>query len=97
MWELGNGFARIDIVDHGDGMSEYAREHAEDPFFTTKPGHLGLGLPQAHEALVSIGGQWRLESTAKEGTRITVLLPVDDPEDVLWPEDASEVTEVEST
>ncbi|MEM1350435.1 MAG: HAMP domain-containing sensor histidine kinase, partial [Myxococcota bacterium] len=87
IWELGNGYARLDISDKGDGMNEYARQRAEDPFFSTKPGHLGLGLPQAHEALTSIGGQWRIESAPREGTRITVLIPVDEPEDVLWPEE----------
>ena len=84
IWELGNGYARIDIKDHGDGMSDYVREHAEDPFFTTKAGHLGLGLPQAYEALQSLGGQWRIESEPREGTRITLLLPVEEP----WVEEA---------
>jgi signal transduction histidine kinase len=78
LWELGNGFARVDIQDHGDGMNEYVRARAEDPFFTTKPGHLGLGLSQAWEALQTVGGQWRIDSQAGEGTRITLLMPVYD-------------------
>lgn len=84
IWELENGFCRIDIVDVGDGMNTFTMERAEDPFFTTKPGHLGLGLPQAYEALQSIGGQWRIESEPREGTRITLLLPVDDPAEIEW-------------
>lgn len=83
IWELNNGYARIDINDKGDGMSEYVRQHAEDPFFTTKAGHLGLGLSQAYEALQSVGGQWRIESKNREGTRITLLLPLEEP----WPDD----------
>ncbi len=78
IWDLANGFARVDIQDRGDGMSQYVREHAEDPFFSTKPGHLGLGLSQAYEALQSVGGHWRFESEPKRGTRVTVLLPLDD-------------------
>lgn len=78
MWDLGNGYARIDIVDKGDGMSGYVRDRAEDPFFTTKSGHLGLGLPQAWEALQIVGGRWRIESQENQGTHITLLLPVDE-------------------
>jgi signal transduction histidine kinase len=78
IWELGNGFARVDIVDHGDGMNEYVRTRAEDPFFTTKSGHLGLGLSQSWEALQTVGGQWRIDSHPGDGTRITLLLPVYD-------------------
>ncbi len=87
IWELGNGYARFDVVDRGDGMNEYTQEHATNPFFSTKPGHIGLGMAQAYEALQSVGGQWRIESEARQGTRITILLPTDNPEDVIWPED----------
>lgn len=84
IWELDNGFCRIDIVDQGDGMEPFILERAEDPFFTTKAGHLGLGLPQAYEALMSVGGQWRIESAPQQGTRITLLLPIEDPEELKW-------------
>lgn len=84
IWELDNGLCRIDITDHGDGMNDFTVQRAEDPFFTTKPGHLGLGLPQAYEALQSIGGQWRIESSPRKGTRITLLLPIEDPEELKW-------------
>lgn len=83
-WELDNGFCRVDIIDHGDGMAEFTMEHAEDPFFTTKPGHLGLGLPQAYEALVSVGGQWKINSIPRDGTKVTLLLPLEDPEELAW-------------
>ena len=60
-------------------MSDYIRQRAEDPFFTTKAGHLGLGMPQAYEALQSVGGQWRIDSQPEHGTRITLLLPIEEP------------------
>ncbi len=82
MWELDNDFCRIDVSDKGDGMSHFTLDRAEDPFFSTKPGHLGLGLPQAYEALQSVGGQWRIDSAPREGTRVTLLLPTEDPEDL---------------
>ena len=84
IWEMENGFCRIDITDVGDGMSTFTMGRAEDPFFTTKPGHLGLGLPQAYEALQSVGGQWRISSAPRHGTRVTLLLPTEDPEELRW-------------
>lgn len=77
IWALGNGYARVDIQDWGVGMSEYIQEHAHDPFFTTKAGHLGLGLPQAQEAMSSIGAQWKIKSSKGDGTKVTLLLPVE--------------------
>lgn len=78
IWALGNGYARIDIQDWGIGMSDYIQEHAQDPFFTTKAGHLGLGIPQAQEAMSSIGAQWKVKSSKGDGTKITILLPVEE-------------------
>lgn len=74
--EVREGFAHIVIEDAGHGMTEHVRHRAEDPFFTTRPGHLGLGLSQAREALRTAGGQWKIESAPNVGTRITILLPV---------------------
>lgn len=74
--EVREGFAHIVIEDSGHGMNEHIRHRAEDPFFTTRPGYLGLGLSQAREALRTAGGQWKIESTPGVGTRITILLPV---------------------
>ncbi|MBA2665094.1 MAG: sensor histidine kinase [Bradymonadaceae bacterium] len=74
--EVREGFAHIVIEDFGEGMSDRVRSRAEDPFFTTRLGHLGLGLSQAREALRVAGGQWKIESTPNVGTRFTILLPV---------------------
>ena len=90
IWEMEDGFCRVDITDKGEGMSEATIKRAEDPFFTTKVGHLGLGLSQAYEALMSVGGQWRVESTLGLGTRLTVLLPIEDPEELAWLSDQFE-------
>ena len=74
--ELDEGFAHIVVQDHGEGMNERVRKRAEDPFFTTRPGHLGMGLAHAREALRDAGGQWRFETEPRKGTRVTLLLPV---------------------
>lgn len=74
--EMDKGFAHFEVIDSGEGMTERVRNRAQDPFFTTRSGHLGLGLSHAREALRDAGGQWKIESAPREGTRITILLPV---------------------
>ena len=74
--EVDEGFAHIQIADCGEGMSERIQQRARDPFFTTRTGQLGLGLAHAQEALREAGGEWTVSSTAREGTTVTVLLPI---------------------
>jgi signal transduction histidine kinase len=64
------------IKDKGGGMSRGARERCEDPFFTTKAGHLGLGLTNASEILQRVGGEWSFDTSSKRGTTVTVRLPL---------------------
>ncbi|MFU8803801.1 MAG: ATP-binding protein [Bradymonadaceae bacterium] len=74
--EIKEGFAHVLVEDFGEGMTDRIRRRAEDPFFTTRGGHLGLGLAHAREALREAGGQWKIESKPHHGTRFTILLPV---------------------
>jgi signal transduction histidine kinase len=64
------------IKDKGAGMQRSARERCEDPFFTTKAGHLGLGLTNASELLQRVGGEWSFDTSSKRGTTVTVRLPL---------------------
>lgn len=70
------------IKDKGSGMSRSTRERCEDPFFTTKAGHLGLGLTNASEFLQRVGGEWSFDAS-KRGTTVTVRLPLIDGEHFL--------------
>lgn len=74
--ETDDGFAYFEVVDKGEGMNERVKARAQDPCFTTRNGHLGLGLTHAREALREAGGQWQFDSQARKGTRVTLLLPV---------------------
>lgn len=74
--EMDEGFAHFDIIDEGEGMSEQVIARSADPFFTTRAGHLGLGLAHARQALREAGGEWHIESKPHLGTRITLLLPI---------------------
>jgi C4-dicarboxylate-specific signal transduction histidine kinase len=69
----------IEVADDGPGVDEAGRLQARDPFFTTRPGRLGLGLPIA----ARIAGRWRgaLELAPGEarGLRARLLLPLAEP------------------
>lgn len=73
--DLDEGFAHFEIHDEGEGMNNRIKKRAEDPFFTTRTGQLGLGLAHARQALRDAGGEWKIDSSARDGTRVTLLLP----------------------
>jgi signal transduction histidine kinase len=66
------------IDDDGPGL---APDHPEriQPFYTTRPGGLGLGLPLARKIILLHGGELELERRQPRGTRVAVRLPVDGP------------------
>lgn len=67
---------RIRVADDGVGMDEQTREHAIDPFFTTKaPGEgTGLGLSTVHGIAAALGGALSIASKPGEGTTVDVEL-----------------------
>ena len=68
----------IRISDDGPGLPP---EHPGEarPFFTTKVGGLGLGLPIARKVVLLHGGALRLESGDRVGLTASVTLPVAGP------------------
>jgi signal transduction histidine kinase len=47
-----------------------------EPFFTTRPNSMGMGLSVSHAIVTSLGGTLRVESQPGAGTHVTVTLPV---------------------
>ncbi|MFA6045078.1 MAG: ATP-binding protein [Phycisphaerales bacterium] len=72
----GERFVQIVVADTGTGMSEAVREHAFEPFYTTKAHGTGLGLAVVHGVVREHGWKIDVESQLGEGTRITVTAPV---------------------
>jgi two-component system, cell cycle sensor histidine kinase and response regulator CckA len=68
------GGAEISVADGGDGVAPEAQPRLFDPFFTTRPGHLGLGLFVARAVVLRAGGRIEVRSAAG-GTVATVWLP----------------------
>ncbi|MBX3188938.1 MAG: XylR N-terminal domain-containing protein [Labilithrix sp.] len=77
-----DGKVTLAYEDDGCGMSEDARAHAFQPFFTTRRAHggTGLGLHIVHTLVTDVlGGRVTLESAPGEGTSFVVTFPVADP------------------
>ena len=68
------GGVRLDVEDDGPG---FADDHPGEvrPFYTTRPGGLGLGLPLARKIVLLHGGDLSLERRTAGGARVTVRLP----------------------
>ncbi len=70
---------RITIADQGRGMTAEEREHAFDPFYTTRQlkGGTGLGLSIVHGIINEQGGTIDIDSQPGRGTRVIIELPVE--------------------
>ncbi len=66
------------VRDNGQGMNAETQQHVFEAFFSTKPPGegTGLGLSTVYEIVTNNGGLIHLESEWKQGTRVTVLLPL---------------------
>jgi signal transduction histidine kinase len=58
-------------------MKAEALAHVFDPYFTTKRGGTGLGLPIAKNIIEGLGGTIAVSSTPEQGTEVCIELPVD--------------------
>ena len=66
---------RIVIRDHGPGFTAEALIRALDPFYSTTPGGLGLGLPYARKAIRAQGGELVLRNLEEGGAEVEIVLP----------------------
>ena len=63
------------VADTGPGLAPDVLARVFDPYFTTKPGGLGLGLTIARRIAEAHGGALEVESRPGEGTRFLLSLP----------------------
>ncbi len=65
----------IEVRDDGPGMDDDALGRAFEPFYTSKPGGTGLGLPIVRKIVTELGGTTHLESSPGDGLTVRVVLP----------------------
>ena len=71
-----NAFVEISVVDTGPGIAANDAEQLFQPFFTTKPEGVGLGLTMSRKIVEKHGGNLTLLNRSEGGTRARVILPV---------------------
>ncbi len=67
-----DGTAFLTVNDNGHGIDFTTLQNVFRPFFTTRPGRAGLGLPLAHSVVNAHGGVLRIESENGKGTTVTI-------------------------
>ena len=64
----------IVVQDNGPGMPADQLEQIFTPFYTTKEGGMGLGLPLCERLMDAMGGRIEADSVVGQGTRFTLTL-----------------------
>jgi signal transduction histidine kinase len=71
----GTSFVEILISDSGVGIPADKLETIFNPFFTTKPNGLGLGLSIVYRIIEEHSGDIRVTSRPSRGTQFCIYLP----------------------
>ena len=69
----------VQIRDSGTGISPDGLERIFEPFHSSKPDSLGLGLFISHSIVQDHGGQIEVQSREGEGTTFSIWLPLPGP------------------
>jgi signal transduction histidine kinase len=69
----------LSLIDTGKGMNAETLERIFRPFFSTRPGGTGLGLPTTRRIIEAHGGTIEAQSEPDKGTKFTLRLPVARP------------------
>ena len=73
------GQVLLSVRDRGPGLSADARAHLFEPFYSSRPGGLGLGLPLSESLAEAMGGHLRLAPELAEGAEFLLFLPAAPP------------------
>jgi signal transduction histidine kinase len=65
----------IHVIDTGPGIDEQTRERIFHPYFTTKSGGTGLGLPTARRIIEAHHGRLELHSEVGKGSDFVLVIP----------------------
>lgn len=68
--------AEIEIADSGPGILAGKTGEVFEPFYTTKPSGMGMGLPIARTIIEAHGGEISAENRAGQGALFRITLPL---------------------
>ena len=66
----------LDLIDTGTGVDDNTVMHMFEPFYSTKEGGSGLGLPTARKIIEAHGGRMSVQSEVGRGTKFVLEFPV---------------------
>jgi PAS domain S-box-containing protein len=67
----------VSVADKGPGIAAKNMSQIFEPFFSTRPDRVGLGLTFARRVMREHGGKVKVESQLRRGTKVTLYLPKD--------------------
>jgi len=73
---IGSSEIGLAVSDNGPGIDLQDSQRIFQPFYTTKPAGLGLGLPISRSIVQAHGGRLWVESAPGQGTTFHLALPV---------------------
>ena len=77
----GEGAIEITVADTGPGIADDVRDKIFEPFATTKPRGMGMGLSICRSIVEAHGGQLRLLGSGRSGAVFAFDLPIRAPEE----------------
>ena len=72
-----NDNIEISISDRGEGIPKKNLSHIFEPFFSTRPDQMGLGLTFTKRVMEEHRGEIEVKSRLKSGTTVTLTFPKD--------------------
>jgi signal transduction histidine kinase len=69
------GGVALDLIDTGSGMDDTTAIKMFEPFYSTKSGGSGLGLPTARKIIEAHGGRITVQSEVGHGTKFMLEFP----------------------
>lgn len=71
----------VEISDQGPGVAPDQIDRLFSPFFTTKKGGSGLGLPIAQQIISAHGGEITVSANSQQGAVFSIMLPINAAQD----------------